>query len=220
MEYRYINRVPDTYILSHIIPTHPIPHSNIEQYVLIFPFYRQRNCASGSNLSEITEPRFETHNACLQHLLTFGQYSFGDSILESFRRLLPAFLYNFLGKMKDHFHREFWMPGVLFHENPPNAFEVEVKTDRKLIFRSGLHFGLKGDEKIMNFFGGICMIWGQQSIYKQRMVFANLQSTLDLKVTPISHMWKGVGRLSIFPFGFPSFIFTFHNVLSDPRNLN
>lgn len=220
MEYGYIYRVPDTHILSHIIPTHTPPPIVILNSI-ISPFYRQRNCASGSNLSEVTEPRFETRNACPQHLLTFGQCFLGDSILESFGRRLPAFFYNFLGKMKDHFCHEFWMLRVLFHENPQNAFEVEVKTDRKFIFRGGLHFGLEEGVKIMNSFGGICMIWGHQSIYISKEWCLQTHNPLwTLKSRLFHKCERGVRHLSIFLFRFSNFIFTFHNVLSNPRNLN
>lgn len=61
--------VCQTLILSHIIPTPPpvviifsfyryYYHILIQQ-VLTFSFYRQRNCASESNLSEVTEPRLK-----------------------------------------------------------------------------------------------------------------------------------------------------------------
>lgn len=96
--------------------------------------------------------------------------------------------------MKDRFPHEFWMPHILFHENPQNAFEVITwiwGENRQKIFFSEAACILNS-KKVWRLGTPLRLfVWfGDHTVY-HRWCSAHPQSTLDLKVTPASQMWKG-----------------------------
>ena len=129
------------------------------------------NCASESNLPHLRSQSPDWNPASnaffnLSHILS----SFRNFILETFRSL-PVLGTTAQGEMKDHFLHEFWVPGILFHENPQNSFLsstwIEVKTenlfaDMACMLDAGGRTNSRGAVEVGNSFDIIYVIWGNR----------------------------------------------------------